>query len=551
MTLFELFQVEAGDEKRRIYVAAIASGVVNALIIATINHAAASPATGDVHPFVSFVLLVGVYLVSMRYVSQRMIEIVEAIIHRIKIRIADKVTRIDFDTLEQIESAEICDRVTENCAYISDKAEIVISMMQSSFILVSAAIYLAWISMPAFVLLVFLCLIFGLIFLDIRQQVGAELRQTAKGRLTFLERMQDLLYGFKEIKLSRLRRRDLLEHIDQTSKKLRDLAINSANFMSRSTIYGDVLLVVMLAALTFHGRSFASIDAKSLAAIAITVNFLFGHYHQCLRGYLQYSRANMALAEIDTLERKLDASSRPDGRLEDAVDPWKNRASKIEVRHLEYAYKAKEGHGVFRIGPIDLEFRAGEVVFIVGGNGSGKSTLLRVLTGLSAPTRGSLYVDDIPVNGTNVASFRELVSAIYSDFHIFSKLHGLEDVDPTLVNRLIQRMGLESQTSYKKNAFTKISLSTGQRKRLAMIVALLDDRPVMVFDEWAAEQDPEFREYFYKELLAELRDEGKIVIVVSHDDRYFHYADRVVTMEYGKVRSIDTAGTAKREVGAA
>ena len=89
--------------------------------------------------------------------------------------------------------------------------------------------------------------------------------------------------------------------------------------------------------------------------------------------------------------------------------------------------------------------------------------------------------------------------------------------------------------SYADGRFSTLDLSTGQRKRLAMVAALLDDKPIYIFDEWAADQDPGFRRYFYEGLLGELKARGKTVLAVTHDDRYFGVADRVVKRGEGGV----------------
>jgi putative ATP-binding cassette transporter len=148
-------------------------------------------------------------------------------------------------------------------------------------------------------------------------------------------------------------------------------------------------------------------------------------------------------------------------------------------------------------------------------------------------------VDGVLLQPDNAASYREMISAIYADFHLFAKLYGLLGVEEASVRSLLSQMQLDGKTSFKGDRFTNRNLSTGQRKRLALIVALLEDRRICLFDEWAADQDPEFRKYFYEELIPELKRRGKTVIAVSHDDRYFRCADRVVTMEYGQIRSIE------------
>jgi putative ATP-binding cassette transporter len=122
---------------------------------------------------------------------------------------------------------------------------------------------------------------------------------------------------------------------------------------------------------------------------------------------------------------------------------------------------------------------------------------------------------------------------------LFGKLYGLRDLDPGQVNALLERMQLDTKTAYVDGRFTSLNLSTGQRKRMGLLIALLEDKPICVFDEWAAEQDPEFRSYFYEELLHQLKEEGKTIIAVSHDDRYFHHADKIIKMEYGQLVKID------------
>jgi putative ATP-binding cassette transporter len=128
-----------------------------------------------------------------------------------------------------------------------------------------------------------------------------------------------------------------------------------------------------------------------------------------------------------------------------------------------------------------------------------------------------------------------LFSAIFSDFHLFEKLHGLSAVDPERVNALLRLMEISDKTAFSEGHFTNTHLSTGQRKRLALVVSYLEDKPIYVFDEVAADQDPQFRRYFYETLLPELKSAGKTVVVVSHDDRYFQAGDRVLQMDYGKL----------------
>lgn len=203
------------------------------------------------------------------------------------------------------------------------------------------------------------------------------------------------------------------------------------------------------------------------------------------------------------------------------------------VKHRYYHERSNE---VFELGPIDLAFRPGEVTFIVGGNGSGKTTQAKLLVGLYPPEVGLIVLNEERVDDSNRDEYRQQFSAIFSDFHLFDSL--LEDLDARpddYGNELLEKLHLHHKVQLRDGAFTTRSLSQGQRKRLALVAACLEQRPVLVFDEWAADQDPGFKEVFYHQILGELRAQGKLVIVISHDDRYFHVADRIVRLENGQV----------------
>jgi putative ATP-binding cassette transporter len=194
-----------------------------------------------------------------------------------------------------------------------------------------------------------------------------------------------------------------------------------------------------------------------------------------------------------------------------------------------------DGRALFEVGPLDFRVQQGETVFIVGGNGSGKSTFMKLLTGLYYPRGGSLRLDGRRVEGADYRAYRSLFSVIFTDFHLFDRLYGIEGVAQEDVDALLERMELEKKTRYVDGRFTHQNLSTGQKKRLALIVTLMEDRPIFIFDEWAADQDPGFRRYFYEVLLQGFKERGKTVIAVTHDDRCFHVADRVLKMDYGRI----------------
>ena len=203
----------------------------------------------------------------------------------------------------------------------------------------------------------------------------------------------------------------------------------------------------------------------------------------------------------------------------------------IRMDGLSFTYRDPGGNASFQIGPIDGELRRGEILFLVGGNGSGKTTFLKLFTALYHPSQGAIRVDNVEIGPANMQSYRNLFSAIFSDFYLFDKLHGLREAAPERVDSLLRLMEISHKTAFRDGSFSNTHLSTGQRKRLALVVSYLEDKPLYIFDEVAADQDPQFRRYFYETLLLELKRAGKTVLVVSHDDRYFHVADRVLRMD--------------------
>jgi putative pyoverdin transport system ATP-binding/permease protein len=215
---------------------------------------------------------------------------------------------------------------------------------------------------------------------------------------------------------------------------------------------------------------------------------------------------------------------------------------KIHLKDVCYDYNdGTKGKDKFQLGPVNLTLAKGEVTYIVGGNGSGKSTISKMITQHYLPSAGAIYFDNVPVNDTNRASYRQTITSIYSDYFLFNRILGYKDSEvDTLVSDYLQELGLAEKVTVQNGYFSTISLSDGQKRRLALLAALLEDRELYVFDEWAADQDPSFKDTFYNHYLPQLRGKGKAVVVITHDDRYFDLADKVVWMESGSVSRIST-----------
>jgi putative ATP-binding cassette transporter len=245
-------------------------------------------------------------------------------------------------------------------------------------------------------------------------------------------------------------------------------------------------------------------------------------------------RARVSSDQLDSMGRMLPEPEAGRTAIAAPERAWRE----IELRDVVHEFHSEQDEHGFTLGPINLRFEPGEIVFIVGGNGSGKTTLAKLLVGLYTPESGALLLDGVPVTEHNVEQYRQLFSTVFSDFYLFESLLGLEHADlDARAQEYLAMLRLEEKVKVLDGAFSTTKLSQGQRKRLALLTAYLEDRPVYLFDEWSADQEPLFREVFYHHILPALRKKSKTVIVITHDDRYFDLADRLIQLEYGRVRS--------------
>lgn len=549
MTIVDMIKEEAGTRVTTVFAAATLAGVSNAMLLGLANHAAEHSETVDFRLLAMFVVAGLLYVISARQTHHRTTAIVEDALLRIKNRITRKLERAEAYGLENMGRSEIYDRITENIGMISDSAGQIANLMMSVLVLAAAALYVLWLSPEGFV---FIALLIGsgmALFWNKRKVILDGLQEASAQRLVFFDALTDLVQGFRETKFSAKRSDEVVGEVVHGTKTLRDLTVRTHVLFDDNYIFTNVVLFTLLCVLTMILPQYLEFTPATIGALTATVLFAWNPIAGIAGGLPAYLRSNVALEQIATLEGKLDAIASEDAFGEAIQRPWPVQDyerpgqvfERLEVRGLEFKYPDGDEPG-FRVGPLDLSIRAGEVIFLVGGNGSGKSTLFKALTGLYPAAAGQLIVDGVRVGKGNVAAYREMLSVIFTDFHLFTKLYGLLDADPQQAARLLDQMQLSAKTNFENQRFTNRALSTGQRKRLAMIVALLEDRPICAFDEWAADQDPEFRQYFYEELVPSLVARGKTVIAVSHDDRYFHCADQLITLDYGKVRSVVRQG---------
>lgn len=410
--------------------------------------------------------------------------------------------------------------------------------------------YLGWLSRPM-LLLVLGFMAVGAITFQMQERKAIKFFTRSRETSDVLFRhFRSIMAGLKELKLHRERRHAFLNRLlHKTVKTYERDFTGGMTVYSIASSWGLFLFYAAIGSVLFLWPWWGAVSAETVVGATLVLLYMMGPFSQIVELLPGIGRANVALHKIDALGLSLRAGPdiEPEGRLSGTVlniRGW-SRLELVGITH----HHAREGEeSPFRIGPIDLTFRPGEVTFLIGGNGSGKTTLALLLLGFYQPESGSIRLDGVPVDDSNREAYRQLFSTVFSDFHLFESLLGLEQENLDRVARgYLERLQLESKVRIEGGLFSTQALSQGQRKRLALLTAYVEDRPFYLFDEWAADQDPLFRRVFYTEILPDLKARGKAVLVITHDDRYFSWADRCIRMDVGRLVERPEQGEADGE----
>ncbi len=537
--LFYLFKTEADRPLKKIILMAGLSGIASTGSLALINAASQDPHANEINisHVLAFLSVVGIFSVSFRYILGQCIALVEDVLHKLRQRIAHKIRKTDLLNIEGIGKSTLYNRLTQELSLISQMAIYLIQALQSAVLLVCVTIYVGWLSRVAMLLVVGLVFIGALVLVKKDKIIMTRLKEADKADLHYFNTLTDIIDGLKEIKLNRAKGEDIFADFSEISADVRSLKIDTNLLFAQNMVFAQSYVFLVLGAIVFILPQFKDTFVQEILSTTTAMLFAIGPLSSLIATLPYYEKVNLCIANVYALEEELDRRMNPNELAADAASGENPLAGfrEIELNNVIFTYQSPDRQDRFGVGPINLTIKRGETIFIVGGNGSGKTTLLKVLTTLYKADSGGIYIDDKPVDAANFHDFRELFSTIFYDFHLFAKLYGLAAVDQRKVDELLKLMEIDHKTTFTDGGFSRINLSTGQRKRLAMIVSMLEERPFYIFDEWAADQDPAFKDYFYNTLLQRLKEQGKTVIAVSHDDRYFDRADRIIKLEFGKI----------------
>lgn len=537
MSFFQLVRREMHASVRKLVFMSVLGGISNAAILTAINSgaAAADSKNGNLWAATLFLVALFLYFKTQVYVSTTITSEIEAIIHKLRVRLLDYVRRSELLSVEEIGRARVISAITSDSAILTQASNMLTFSIQGPVLIGFVALYVAYLSVVAFALSVLIVGAAATVFHFKSRRLTAEKSKAVIQEREMFNRLADFLDGFKELRLNRPRSDELFDHAVTVSRGAANLKIRSQSETFKQIASTQGYMYILLGAVVFVAPQFSdNLGGASIAKITAALLYVIGACFSLVQTIPILMNANAAADRIAQLEAALRSSVSSETDEIEAPTSFE----KIEVRNIIFTYKDRHSDAAFHIGPLDFTLHSGELVFITGGNGSGKSTFLRVLAGLYHPDSGEILLDGMRVNKATRDVYRELFSAIFYDYHLFKRLYGIQEPDPGELSRLLAQFRLEDKTGLTNGEFRTLDLSGGQRRRLALIVSLLEKRPILLLDEWTAEQDPEYRRKFYDELLPEMMRAGRTVVVITHDDRYLdelHLPARRIHMEEGRI----------------
>lgn len=558
MVLVNLLLTEGAASRKRLLLGACGASLGSVALLAVVNLAAAQIARQSEDHVnwllaLLFVLAAGLYYLAENDLIRQVGAAMERAIDRVRRRLLERVAGADYAAIERFGSAALYESITQTTNALSQNSQFLALSLRCILLTAMVLVYILTLSPLAFVLVLAGTVAAGVMYARLAGQLGQRYAAMMGEEQQLFRTVGDLFDGFKEVRLSSARSQALEAGFAAISARSTVIRVEVQGKSFQKLIFGHVAFFFLLAVVVFVVPTYASGFASDVVQVSAAVIFMIGPLGGVIQAVTVMASANAAAEQMLLLDQQLAAMAEPGRALAaDAAEATNDRppafAQQLVFSRVRYTYPPAAGERqasgagagssastAFGIGPIDLTLRRGEVVFITGGNGSGKSTFIKLLTGLYRPTQGHLAIDGQVVDEHNRRRYREHFAVVFSDPHLFRRLYGLTACDPEEVAQLLHWLEMERIVKLEDQQFSRTDLSSGQRKRVLLLAALLEHRPLLVLDEWAADQDPQFRRKFYREMVPELKARGITLIAVTHDDHYFDVADRRLHFEDGQM----------------
>jgi putative ATP-binding cassette transporter len=501
--------------------------------MATVTSRSIAPNASLIFNACAFFALCALQLAFRSWSEIALVKLTQSMMMHLRITLSRRLLDTPLETLQRLGKSDLFVILTRDIDTFAQTAQILPMMFGNLIVAAGCLAYLAWISWP--LCLVFIgCVAAGMTLYPLAERVPLEKLRVVREQTDVIYRhFRGLIDGSKELQLNERRARQFIGKVLSPGlERFRGASIGAMRNYIWVANGGALLFYLVIGAVVFVAPIWLPLPITVRATAALIGLYLVSPITATINSFPLLRQADIALRKISQIASSLDALPTAD----DTSRPFDGNAPlRLELRGVQHVFETTTDDPGFTLGPIDLTVDEGEVLFLVGGNGSGKTTLAMLLLGLFEPTAGTIALNGVPVARENVGAYRRHFSAVFADFHLFEHLPDSNDARLAReASSYIERLGLAHKVRIDNGRFSTIDLSTGQRKRLALVSAYVEDRPVYLFDEWAADQDPSFKRVFYTELLPELKRRGKTVIVITHDDAYFDCADRVVKLRDGR-----------------
>jgi putative ATP-binding cassette transporter len=537
MTFIDLVRREMHSSLPRLLFMAGLAGISNAALLTAINNAAQKASDSGKPSLWSaglFVVALFLFIKTQNYILITAAVEIESVIHKLRMRLLDAVRHSELAAVEGIGRARIVAAVTSDAAVLAQAAPQLVFSLQSLGLVVCVGLYVAYLSFVVFLISISIVALTGAIFFYQGRRLAAGQREAGEWANRLFDRLTDTLDGFKEVRLNKLRSDELMDDFIEVSSAAAYAKIKTAADIAKRTIFSQIAMFLLLGAVVFVAPQLSQAGSSAVSKAILALLFVVGASFALVQSIPMMTAADAAADRIAQLEAALLATARSAD-----IDPAEMPRSfeTIEFRDVVFRYFDRASEMTFKVGPVDFTLHRGDLVFITGGNGSGKSTFMKLLAGLYMPESGTITLDGMTIDDSTREKYRAQMTAIFSDYHLFVRLYGIDRPDHEEVERVLGQFQLASKTRLADGEFRTLDLSAGQRKRLALVVGLLEKRPILLLDEWASDQDPDFRRKFYNELLPDLKKAGVTIVAISHDDRYLNelgYPARKLRMEDGR-----------------
>lgn len=546
MKLFNMFTEQAPNKVFISILLGAVSGVCYALLIPIVLTAittdpnAITESESGIRTVLSFevnnykvatlFLLVCMFILFTRTISQIILtRVAIELATNIRIKLYKRIMATSSDVLESVGSSKLIATITTDVGRIVMGARQIPDLLANTVTIIGLLGFLIFLNIDVFWFVIG-AIAFGIVTYQLPMMISEKYFKYSRQKHDDLqESTRGLIYGAKELKLNEVKKNAYFnEVLLENEFAVRKSQKTATTIVQTATNYGDLLSFFVIGIVTFIFVNYESMSNDKLVGVVMALLYITGPVAIVMNAIPNLLIARVSLNKVKKIFNELPLE--PINQNITVLEPWQY------IRFTEVCYQyTTQGIGKgFKIGPVDFTIHKSEITFIVGGNGSGKSTLSKLLTLHHSPTSGAIYFGNTLVANDNIKSCRQTLSSIYSDYYLFDRLlDGGHKEKKQEIDRYLKELNLDKKITIENGKFSTINLSDGQKRRLALLVAFLEDKEFYLFDEWAADQDPMFKEFFYYTVLPQLKNKGKAVVVISHDDRYFDIADKILVMENG------------------